>query len=68
MTVMLQSHGLSSKDSQSVIEFVESSHYQLACQKYFEITHKVSPSLGLHHDDVTMILQCVMFHYICLGQ
>ena len=55
VTGMLQAHGLSSKDSQSVLGYVESSHYQLACQKYFEITHKVRPlrrGNSLHHDDV----------------
>ena len=41
LTAMLQGHGLSSKDSRAVMGFVEESHYQLACQKYFEITHKV---------------------------
>jgi DNA primase large subunit len=50
MTIMLQSHGLSSKDGQSVLEFVKSSHYQLACQKYFEITHKLqSAPFSLEH-------------------
>ena len=38
---MLQCHGLASKDSKGVLEYVERSHYQLACQRYFEITHKV---------------------------
>ena len=52
MTTMLQSHGLSNKDGQSVLEFVESSHYQLACQQYFEITHKVTWQSALRHNDV----------------
>ena len=56
---MLQGHGLSSKDCQSVLGFVESSHYQLACQKYFEITHKVSHYvivMSLDYDVMVMSL------------
>ena len=41
VTVMLQKHGISAKDCRNILSFVEESHYQLACQKYFEVTHKV---------------------------
>lgn len=46
LSLMLQRHGVSSKDSKSVLEYVDKSHYQLACQRYFEITHKVGPGGG----------------------
>lgn len=50
ITTMLHSRGLSSRDCRSVMEFVEASHYQLACQKYFEVTHKLqSAPFSLEH-------------------
>ena len=39
---MLISHGLSMKFVHQVEEYSQKGHYQLACQKYFEITHGVS--------------------------
>ena len=38
---MLTAHGISRSGSKKVLDYVENSHYQLACQKYFEITHGV---------------------------
>ena len=38
---MLTAHGISRSGSKKILDYVENSHYQLACQKYFEITHGV---------------------------
>ena len=38
---MLTAHGISKSGSDKILDYVENSHYQLACQKYFEITHRV---------------------------
>ena len=38
---MLTTHGISHSDSNKIMDYVENSHYQLACQKYFDITHGV---------------------------
>ena len=38
---MLTAHGISKSGSNKILDYVENSHYQLACQKYFEITHGV---------------------------
>uniref|UniRef100_A0A8C4QQL1 DNA primase large subunit n=1 Tax=Eptatretus burgeri TaxID=7764 RepID=A0A8C4QQL1_EPTBU len=46
----LQSHRLSSSEINQVMEYVKGMHYQLACQKYFEFTHKVEDgAFGLSH-------------------
>ena len=39
---MLASYGIPMKSIQHIMDYVQSSHYQLACQKYFEVTHGVS--------------------------
>ena len=39
---MLTSHGVSQKGVTEILYYTENSHYQLACQKHFEITHSVS--------------------------
>jgi DNA primase large subunit len=36
---MLAGHGLSAKSIQSIETYYQKGHYQLSCQKYFEITH-----------------------------
>ena len=41
---MLASHGVPQKGATEILSYVENSHYQLACQKHFEITHAVSSS------------------------
>ena len=41
---MLTSHGVPQKGATEILSYVENSHYQLACQKHFEITHAVSSS------------------------
>jgi len=38
---MLTTHGISHSGSTNIMDYVENSHYQLACQKYFDITHGV---------------------------
>ena len=40
---MLLSHGIPHSGVRNVTAFVQEHHYQLACQKYFEITHGVNP-------------------------
>lgn len=44
---MLTSHGISHKGLSSITSYVKDGHYQLACQKYFEITHAVSLALEM---------------------
>ena len=39
---MLTTHGVPQKGVTEILGYVENSHYQLACQKHFEITHAVS--------------------------
>ena len=41
---MLTAHGVPQKGATEILSYVENSHYQLACQKHFEITHAVSSS------------------------
>ena len=38
---MLTTHGIPHSGSTKILDYVENSHYQLACQKYFDITHGV---------------------------
>ena len=38
---MLTTHGIPHSGSTKIMDYVENSHYQLACQKYFDITHGV---------------------------
>ncbi len=46
---MLTSHGISHKGIATVTSYVKDNHYQLACQKYYEITHAVSYCLDDIH-------------------
>ena len=39
---MLTAHGVPQKGINEIVTYMENSHYQLACQKHFEITHAVS--------------------------
>ena len=38
---MLRAHGIFRSGSNKILEYVENSHYKLACRMYFEITHRV---------------------------
>ena len=39
---MLTTHGVSHKGVTNITAYLKDDHYQLACQKYYEITHAVS--------------------------
>lgn len=41
MQQMLMSHGIPHKGIKQITTYLHEHHYQLACQKYFEITHGV---------------------------
>lgn len=47
---MLVAHGVSHKAVAEITDYARKSHYQLACQKYFEVTHKLSAApFSLEH-------------------
>ena len=43
---MLSSYGLPHKVVQQVVDFSSKTHYQLACQKYFNVKHNVCAKLS----------------------
>ena len=44
---MLTSYGVPMSQVTSILSYAHDSHYQLACQKYFEVTHNVSGTYTL---------------------
>ncbi|KAK6644489.1 hypothetical protein RUM43_000756 [Polyplax serrata] len=46
---MLLSCKVSPADVSSITDYATRGHYQLACTKYFEVTHKVSSANGINH-------------------
>lgn len=46
---MLTAHGISQKGITTVTSYLKDHHYQLACQKYYEITHAVSHLVFVKH-------------------
>lgn len=45
----LMSYGISNFHSQEVIEYAQKGHYQIACGKYFEVTHDHKLEQGINH-------------------
>lgn len=43
---MLVSHGVPHKSVKQIVSYLPEHHYQLACQKYFEVTHGVRMGLA----------------------
>lgn len=48
----LQSYNLSVTDIGDVIDYVSRGHYQLACTRYFEITHNIQNAKGINHPNL----------------
>lgn len=46
---MLVSHGMAHKNIRQVTSYLQDHHYQLACQKYFEILHGVRAYRSHHY-------------------
>lgn len=43
------SYGISKAHSQEIISLVQKKHYQLACGKYFQVSHDVKVEQGINH-------------------
>lgn len=48
----LQSYNLSVSDISEVVDLSSRGHYQLACTRYFEITHNVHNAKGINHPNL----------------
>lgn len=49
MRAKLTSYGVNQVDVQEVISYATKQHYQLACGRYFELTHNVKLAEGINH-------------------
>lgn len=45
----LAAYRVPKKDVDEIMEFVKESHYQLACTRYFEVTHGLTASSAINH-------------------